>query len=97
MDLDGELPGLREQYGSRPSSHAARYVCDHMGVRRVKQRATSMETWKSMNKFVKVMLVICPSYCMCIFTHKIGILQDVGFVRMAIYSSCHLCSFLAKC
>ena len=58
MDLAGRLPGLCEQYGSRGSGHTNRYVCDHVGIRRVKQRATRLGVWKRMNKFVKVTLIL---------------------------------------
>lgn len=48
------MPGLCEQYGSRLSSHATRYVCDHIGIRRVKRRAPSIGLWKDLIKFMKV-------------------------------------------
>ena len=54
MDLEGELPGLCEQYGSRSGSHATRYRCDHVGVRRVKQHGAVRGLWGSLIKFMKV-------------------------------------------
>ena len=54
MDLEGELPGLCEQYGSRSGSHDTRYRCDHVGVRRVKQHGAGRGLWGSLIKFMKV-------------------------------------------
>ena len=69
MDLEGELPVLREQYGSsRASRHAASYVCDHMGIRRAdaRPRAINLGASKTIAQFVKVIdgtkiVIICSS------------------------------------
>lgn len=50
--MEGELPRLSEHYGSR-ASHATRYHCDHVGIRRVK-RGSRLGLWNSASNFVKV-------------------------------------------
>ena len=60
MDLDGELPELREQFGSRAEGNDAAtssYACDHVGVRRLtKAKATKLGLLRKVIKFVKVYL-----------------------------------------
>lgn len=59
MDLDGELPVLREQYGCKASNNTISYTCDHMGMRRMsgKQQTVRLGIWKRINKFAKVICV----------------------------------------
>ncbi|CAI7992683.1 RUS family member 1 [Geodia barretti] len=53
MNLKGDLPRLQEQYGSRHNGRpTATYMCDHIGLRRIKAGANS-GLWQRPGKFVK--------------------------------------------
>ena len=64
MELEGELPVLRQQCGSKANSNTTSYMCDHVGMRRVKarQRTIRLGIWKRINKFAKVILCLCAFY-----------------------------------
>ena len=52
MDLEGDLPRLQEQYGSKEDGKpSATYTCDHIGVRRLKHGRSVLRQ----GTFVKVM------------------------------------------
>ena len=53
MDLEGDLPELREQFGGRGDSSS--YVCDHVSIRRLNSATTvRLGIWRKFIKFVKV-------------------------------------------
>lgn len=69
MDLESELPVLREQYGSKASSNATSYTCDHVGIRRVKEKKLTMRLgiWKRITRFMKVITILSVLLIFCDF------------------------------
>lgn len=60
--MEGELPRLCEHYGVR-STHATRYHCDHVGMRRLKQSSSSrLGLWNGVSNFMKVRFAVTNLY-----------------------------------